>query len=175
MSDSAHNNLRSLAFLPRHTDEPARDWAWRILLHNICMARLLPGNIINTAELARIMGLSRTPIHEACVMIEDRGLVERIDRSKTVISLINMDEVRQYCFILTTVEPWIYSSASQEQWTAHATSLIKTIADIRSARLHHEGAAELLRLSQRYRYTCYQAAGMDDCWNMLRSASLAYI
>ena len=60
----------------RHPDENSRAYSYWALRRNIMILRLEPGAILNEAELGEQLGMSRTPIREALILLGNEGLVD---------------------------------------------------------------------------------------------------
>jgi DNA-binding GntR family transcriptional regulator len=56
---------------------------------------LPPGRDLNSVDLARRFGSSRTPVREALVMLEKQGLVEIPPRRRPHVAEHDRDEVRE--------------------------------------------------------------------------------
>ncbi len=52
------------------------DWVYAILKDEILSLRLKPGSQLHIVKLSERLGLSRTPIREALLRLENQGLVE---------------------------------------------------------------------------------------------------
>lgn len=66
---------------------------------DIIEGRLLPGADLNTVELARVFGTSRTPIREALLTLEREGFVETIAHKRPRVALLDLEEVRELYYV----------------------------------------------------------------------------
>ena len=64
--------------------------AYRHIEEQIVTLRLKPGDIINDAEVAEGLGVSRTPVREALLRLEDDGLVEVAPRRGIFVAPIDL-------------------------------------------------------------------------------------
>ena len=71
-----------------------RDRAYEMLRNAIVSGELEPGEVIRDAELAREVGLSRTPVREALARLTDEGLVEAKPHSWTRVTPLVLREVQ---------------------------------------------------------------------------------
>src|SRR5262245_25890466 len=62
---------------------------------DIIEGRLLPGADLNTVELARTFGTSRTPIREALLTLEREGFVDVHAHKRPRVAMLDIDEVRE--------------------------------------------------------------------------------
>lgn len=70
----------------------------------ILTGRLAPGDVIHESELTHRFGTSRSPVREALVHLEQEGLVNIIPKKGTVVTKIDLDQLRQALFIRTALE-----------------------------------------------------------------------
>jgi DNA-binding GntR family transcriptional regulator len=70
-------------------DHMVEDIAMQIIL-----ARLPPGADLNSVELARRYGSSRTPVREALLTLQREGLVEIPARRRPRVALVTLDQIR---------------------------------------------------------------------------------
>ena len=78
----------------RRKKENNREYAYRVLRDNIMTMQLLPGETLNEAELAEIFHVSRTPVHEAVIMLKEEMLVEVYPQSGSKVSYININTLK---------------------------------------------------------------------------------
>lgn len=62
---------------------------------DIVEARILPGEDLNTVELARRYHTSRTPVREALILVENEGLVDIAPRKRPRARVYTIAEVRE--------------------------------------------------------------------------------
>jgi DNA-binding GntR family transcriptional regulator len=72
-----------------------RERVYAALLEAIVAGRLEPGRRILDLDLARQLGVSRTPVREALQRLRDEGLVESLPSSSTRVAPMDPDGVRQ--------------------------------------------------------------------------------
>ncbi|MEM7274022.1 MAG: GntR family transcriptional regulator [Actinomycetota bacterium] len=78
--------------------------AFDVLKHAIMHAELGPGRQYLETELADRLGLSRTPIREACIRLAADGLVEIVPRRGIRVVAVAADDMAQIYDLLATVE-----------------------------------------------------------------------
>lgn len=81
-----------------------RDEAYTILQNWIVIGELEPGRKLKDSELSEMLGISRTPVREALLRLEDEGLIETKANRWTMVSEINMDQVEQIYPIVQSLE-----------------------------------------------------------------------
>ena len=79
---------------PRQPDENNRAYAYRILRKNIMNSQLQPGCQLSEAELSEHLVMSRTPIHEALMMLKGEWLVDVLPQRGSIVSKISITSTR---------------------------------------------------------------------------------
>jgi DNA-binding GntR family transcriptional regulator len=77
---------------------------------DIIEGTLLPGDDLNSVELARIFGSSRTPVREALLTLEREGFVEISAHRRPRVAPLRIEEVRE----LYRVRAHLYAMVSRE-------------------------------------------------------------
>lgn len=90
--------------LIRDEKETAREYAFRVIEYNIISNHLLPGSMVSENELAKEMGISRTPVREALIELNKIKLVEIYPQRGSYISLIDTVLVEEARFVRLLLE-----------------------------------------------------------------------
>ena len=72
-----------------------------------------PGHQATEAEIARQLGMSRTPVHEAIIRLQEEGLVQVLSRRGVLICPISADDIREIYDVLIAVEGMAASLLAQ--------------------------------------------------------------
>jgi DNA-binding GntR family transcriptional regulator len=88
-----------------------RDW--------ILDGTFAPGVQLKDKELAERLGVSRTPIREALLRLEDEGLVQTKPNCATLVSPIDFDSAFHLYSIVWTLEPLALSQAFESITDSH--------------------------------------------------------
>jgi DNA-binding GntR family transcriptional regulator len=89
----------------------ASDRVFAQLVDAIRSLRLLPGQPLSEVELARDLGVSRTPVREAIARLTDAGLVDVVPQVGTTVSVIRMSEVEEARFVRENLEVAAFKAA----------------------------------------------------------------
>ncbi len=100
-----------MEILKRLTKETASEYALRVIQHNIISMELLPGSLVSENELAKELGISRTPVREALIALNKIKLVEIYPQRGSYISLINHELVEEARCIRLILETAIVEEA----------------------------------------------------------------
>ena len=74
------------------------------LKRSIITLRLAPGTEMSTLEIATKLNVSRTPVREAFLRLQNEDLVEMVPQKQTIVSRINLDRVEQERFLRESLE-----------------------------------------------------------------------
>lgn len=89
-----------------------RSWVLESLSEQILNGVLLPGHQLVESELAKSMGISRSPIREALRQLEQEGLVITLPNASTTVAPIRPTDVEQVFELRELLEPEIVSRAA---------------------------------------------------------------
>ncbi|GHF34773.1 DNA-binding GntR family transcriptional regulator [Amycolatopsis bartoniae] len=70
---------------------------WVVL--GILQGRLVPGQDLNSVELASQVGVSRIPVREALALLESQGLVEMRARKRPRVAAFSPEQIREVFFV----------------------------------------------------------------------------
>lgn len=90
--------------MDRAVKETAREYALRVIKHNIISLELEPGTMVSENELAAEMGISRTPVREALIELSKLRVVEIYPQKGSFISQIDSDLVDEARYIRLVLE-----------------------------------------------------------------------
>lgn len=126
----------NLLLTERRGNESHREYAYRIIRSSIMGISLVPETILNEAEIAAILGSSRTPVHEALKQLAKEHLVEIIPSRESRVSRIDFQQIMDGIFVRSCVEPDLIdglrghlSSESTSQLMANVRQQRQAVAD----------------------------------------------
>ena len=88
----------------REARENAREYALRQIRENIITLKLKPGSSISENELAKELGISRTPVREALQELQKSNLIEVYPQRGCIIAHIDFDIVDEMVFLRKILE-----------------------------------------------------------------------
>ena len=86
------------------TEMPARDRAYHDLRYRILTGRLAPGTTLLETELAALLSLSRTPVREAVIKLEEEGLVEVRPRHGVTVKALSLQDFGHILNVFSALE-----------------------------------------------------------------------
>ena len=117
-----------LASLPR---EKRTGSAYHDLKAMIIDGRLVPGEMILEQELAERLEMSRTPVREALIRLEQEGLLEIKPRRGARVLPISVDDMREIYQLLTVLEATAAHAAAERKLdTGELADLEQAVAEM---------------------------------------------
>jgi DNA-binding GntR family transcriptional regulator len=166
---------------------PLRDQIYHIIRGAIVTGRLKPGDSIEEAEIARYLGISRTPVREAVKKISDEHLIEVHAQSGTYVAAISRQQVEEAYIIRTALELESVARAAPLITPAQLNDLEEIVRGHARAFEHelfdevvtcddrfHRYIAEVNGLSMLWRAVDISKAQMDRCRHLTALAGPAY-
>lgn len=158
-----------LEIFEREEGENNREYSHRLLRSNIMTLRLQPGTIIKEGEISEILGMSRTPVHEAITTLKEEWLIEVAPQSGTKVSLINPALMREGYGVRLLLESALLEEyagkLTREQSTALLTQLKSQEKIIKNL---HSNPDLSIRLDDEFHHMLYQFSGREHTWQALK-------
>ena len=137
----------------------------------ILSGELSPGEKVGEAELSRVLTVSRGPVREALVRLEQEGLVVSEWHKGTTVVDFTKSDIRQLATLRLALEQMAASEASREATREDFRRLQDIVAQMQAARLVGNDDA-LVRLDVEFHDAIYQAAHhprLYAAWSTIRS------
>src|SRR5262245_30829929 len=108
------------------------DGAYRKLKEAVRENEFPPGYQGSEQEIATRLGMSRTPVHEAVIRLQEEGLVRVLPRRGVVVCAISADDMREIYEVIIALEA--AAADSQRAWPSpEALSTARELADVNQA------------------------------------------
>lgn len=139
---------------------------------------LRPGSKVPEAELARELGVSRTPVREAIRILEQQGLVESRPTDGTYIAALDREEAHDSLSVRAALEQLALQQAMERLgpggWS-ELCSRFQGLLDRMSDAVRREDAVGLNELDIEWHTMLIDAARNECLSRTWRSAGLAYL
>jgi GntR family transcriptional regulator, rspAB operon transcriptional repressor len=143
---------------------------YRLLRDRIVGMRLLPGERLSEAEIARALEVSRQPVREAFIKLSEDGLVEIRPQRGTYVRRISILAVEDARFVREAIEADITRLVAGDPDPALVAELRRQVEA--QARLDASVPAEFMTLDERFHQTLAEAAGRPLAWSVIREVKL---
>ena len=158
---SAAEDLR-----PQST-ESLRDVAYKAIKHRIITCVFRPGEYLNEAYISTVLGLGRTPVHQAIDRLMLDGLVEVVPRKGVIVRPISFDEVIQIIDTRLHVEPWGGRLAAERALEKDITTMEEVLVCAQQATAARD-IEQMMILDREFHLTLARATRNDVLAEILR-------
>ena len=148
----------------------ARDQVYASLRDAIVSAELEPGRRLSENELADLIGVSRTPVREALIRLQDERLVAIVPQLGTFVTLISAGAVADAAFVREALECAAVRLAADHAHTEDLTALHANLAAQDRARDEDDPAAFDRLDDDLHRQLC-DLSGHAIAWQLSRRAN----
>ena len=131
--------------------------AYRHIEEQIVTLRLKPGDIINDAEVAEKLGMSRTPVREALLRLEDDGLVEFAPRRGIFVAPIDLLDHLDLLETRRQLDSLLMRFAVRRARPEHCEEL-RDCAEKMQQAAERDDTKEFLRQDRRFDLIVYEAS-----------------
>jgi GntR family transcriptional regulator, rspAB operon transcriptional repressor len=164
----------TLKLLKKKEKENNREYAYRLLRSNIMTLHLPPGTILNEGELADILEISRTPVHEAIIKLKSEYLVEVYPQSGSKVSLIDLEILKEGLFLRSTVEPVILKTIAGHINSDGLKPLKQNLESQLNALELEDPIDTFFKLDDEFHHIMYNIANKPKTWYSIKSVSSHY-
>jgi DNA-binding GntR family transcriptional regulator len=117
---------------------PIRDRAYLQIKEAILKGVYSPGERLIERQLAGDLGISRTPIREALLRLEDHGFVKTVPRRGVVVSEISRDEILEVFDVLASLEALAFRLAAEKMDTFTAKKFASMVRELDGVLSHSD-------------------------------------
>lgn len=132
--------------------------------------KLTPGAVLSESDLARRLGVSRTPLREAISRLVDHGLLSVAPQVGTRVSLIDLREVEQAVFIRRALETAAFRDACAVD-PVDVTAL-RGILDRQEQALSVHDAEAFFNTDEQLHQEIFRLGRHPEVWSVVRRSKL---
>lgn len=99
--------------------------AYKILLKRIVSIEYEPGTILNENGLVTELGISRTPIHSACIRLNQENLISFLPKKGIQVTTLDAEAIREIHDIRMLIEPYAIKNFGNRLNKQHLLDYLK--------------------------------------------------
>lgn len=149
------------------------DVTYNKIKDDIMNMMLEPGTDVSVQKLSERYGVSRTPVREAVVRLQQSGLVVIYPQRKTVVSKIDLQRVHEEWFIRTSLE-----AAVVDEFIHKCSELVidamQEIVNKQKKYLDKEHFREFYTKDNRFHQLIFETAGENLSWTTIENVASHY-
>jgi DNA-binding GntR family transcriptional regulator len=146
------------------------DVTYSQIREDIMNMNLEPGTDVSVQKLSERYGVSRTPVREAVVRLQQSGLVEIYPQRKTVVSQIDLQRVREEWFIRTSLEAAVVDEFIRKCSELVADTMLELVTKQKKY-LDKEHFREYYMKDNRFHELIFETAGEALAWRTIEDTS----
>lgn len=146
---------------------PSRPRVAALLRQDITALRYAPGEGIDAKKVAHELGISRTPVRESLILLEEEGLVEVYPRVGTFVSLVDLKRIRDAQFLREAIET---SSIADFRATPEVVDELRMILAQQEASVESQDSASFFELDEKFHRRLMDHAGHENAWKTVNAA-----
>lgn len=147
----------------------ARETAYRIIRSRIINLDLKPNAVLSEKQLVEEMGMSRTPVHEAIIMLQMEHLVVIRPQSRTLVAPIDarMVSIEQFCrhVLEKEIVQRVCGRLQEKHWQIYKENL--QLYRDSDALQGHEQDKRMLELDNTFHRIAFTVCGKEDCFDWM--------
>lgn len=157
--------------LPAPAQRPASagTQAFATLRHAIVTLRLQPGQPFSEQEVARQLGVSRTPVREAFIKLAEAGLVEVLPQRGSFVRKISLKAVRDARFVREAIELAVLREAIGRGLSPAFFAEARALIAAQRAAAAGDDAERFLALDEAFHRSFAQAIDCGHAWAVIEA------
>jgi DNA-binding GntR family transcriptional regulator len=159
--------------------QKSTDRVYAALRRKVIDSELAPGSQILEQELAIALGVSRTPLREALVRLENEGLLEIIPRHGVRIIPMSVADMKEIYQVLVSLESAAAAALASQPPTEAALDALDAIYDRMDAHLKAGDVTAWALEDERFHLKIIELAGnrrlreiVSNCWDQAHRARM---
>lgn len=153
------------------TTTPIKDQVYRQIRKSIMQFHYIPGQPLSEKLISLELGVSRSPVREAFIVLAQEGLVEVFSQKGTYVSFIKLQTIRESQFIRGLLEVGIVRQLAlhiDEQGLAKLQRILEN-----QRRYQAEGnPGKFYEEDELFHRTLAELSGFPTCWGVVQAVKL---
>lgn len=127
-----------------------------------------PGELISENEVALALGISKTPVREALIRLEEIKFVKIVPRVGSYVTKIDMDRYIEACFIRLELEIGAVKAAAKCSTAKQKAARFNPLIAKQKKALKNEKHADFYQLDQALHAMFFDIAGVPGVWDTIK-------
>ncbi len=161
--------MNNLVVKNQNNRDSVREYVYKTIRNNIMDLNLKPGKSISEKEISELLQVSRTPVREAFILLEQDGLLEIYPQKGTFVSLIDLERVEEARFLRETMELAVIKLACDN---FPEEKLIELISNVNMQELYSKtDLKKLYKLDEEFHLIIFEGVNKKNIWFLIRQLS----
>ncbi len=170
MPSISGTHIKNFKMLARKSSEDARQYAYRVIKYCILVLLLSPGQKMNESDLAELLEVSRTPVHDTILRLSREHLADIFPRRGAFVARLDRQSVEHAVWTHRQMGiSMIHSLHIRKVPDKQLSTLYLPLSQLEIS-LRQEDYSRCSQLFMEYYHTLYLLAGeMDLVWEAVHS------
>lgn len=129
--------------------------------------KLRPGEIISENEIAKALSISKTPVREALIRLEELGFVNIVPKVGSYVTPINISRFYESCFIRIQLEAGAVQRAATRLSKTEKEALFHPVIEKQIVALETEAREDFYNLDQALHHMFFDVAEVPGVWKTI--------
>ena len=163
-----------LKHIPKKHTESNRDYIYRTIKQSIIEYYFIPEDKLSEPSIAEELNVSRTPVREALILLENENLVYIQPKQGTFVSKIDSLEIANLTFMRKCIEREVLRLACKNITPEIVESLKEQLQAQKVFLSMKDGRTSIYLLDNAFHRIVYEAAGKYESWKSLQKMGGAF-
>ena len=146
---------------------------YAVIKKNILQWKLKPGQRLSEKEISEYLEVSRTPVRESFIRLNNESLLDILPQRGSFVSRINLNDVEEGLFIRRSLELSVAALAVEMLDGESVRTLEENLVNQKTA-IAERDPVEFQRFDEEFHRTIFEACGKKKTWNIMQSANTQY-
>lgn len=135
------------------------------IMDKIQYLQMKPGEMINEKQLAEELGVSRTPIREALILLARENFISIYPQRGTYVSKIDLKRVSEMLYLRTIIEVEILTEFAKTK--PHILEKVEKTLMLQEYALKVDDIVEYIKNDYSFHKILFEAAGHSEIWEVI--------
>lgn len=151
----------------------SRDYVYHTIKSQIMNGEIAPGTKLSEQEISKQLEVSRTPVREAFLKLNEEELLGVFPQVGTIVTKIDLKLVEEGRFVRENIEKAIVREAAE---TIDQDALLQVESNLTQQEfLLGKGSFQrLFELDDEFHQLLYKGCGKDRTWNMVKRMNIQF-
>ncbi|UOQ48396.1 GntR family transcriptional regulator [Gracilibacillus caseinilyticus] len=162
-----------MANLGQRARGSSRDYVYNTIKAQIMNGEIAPGTKLSEKEISDKLNVSRTPVREAILKLNQEELLGVYPQIGTIVTKIDLKLVEEGRFIRENIEKAIVKEAAASM-DEEALLQLETNLTLQEFSLEKESFQRLFELDDEFHQLLYTGCGKDRTWEMVKRMNIQF-
>ncbi len=130
--------------------------------------KIRPGELISEKEIAEALQISKTPVREALIKLEEIEFVKIVPRVGSYVTTINMDRYIEACFVRLHLEKGAVQVAATRSTQAEKEAIFYPLLEQQKIALDTGAHTDFYNLDQALHRAFFEIAELPGVWKTIK-------